>query len=424
MDVIVIGGGLAGLSATQELAAAGRTVLLLEARNRLGGRVLTLRLPGFPHPIELGPEWIDHSSSIAGLLETVGASTIETRGVRYLRAGSRLENLDDLTRVSENLIEKARALPGGDRSLAEALELCCGDARYADSRDQLLAYVQGFHAADPARVSVEWLATVERNQPADASAHHSEDGVDRVLEALMPSSDDRVVLQLNTVVTDIQWSRSGVTVLAEREGIRHVYRASRAVCTLPLGVIRSGRVRFEPGLSDRKPGLRQMEMGQVQKVVLRMHTPFWEALPGLDEMLFLHDFTQPFPTWWTTLPIRTPIITGWAAGPQLLRLGNTHGDDLLPKAIQSLAGALAVSEAEVKRHLVGWYCHEWGSDPYAEGAYSWVLAGGTDAWRNLAEPLEASLYFAGEATAGEGYNATMEGAVQSGKRAAREILDD
>lgn len=422
MDVIVIGGGLAGLAATQHLTQAGKTVLLLEARDRLGGRVLTQRILGLPHPIELGPEWIDPSSAIADLLKEVGAPITEAEGARYRRAGNQLENLDDLNPVSENLIDRLKGLSGGDRPLVEALDLCCGDTRFAGSRAQLLAYVEGFHAADPSRVSVEWLARVEQNQPADASAHHSVQGVDRVLEALMPVTDDGVVLQLNTVVRSIEWSRNGVTVVAHREG-DHVYRAEQAICTLPLGVIHSGRVRFEPALSARKPGLGLMETGQVVKVVLHMTRPFWEDLPSLKDMLFLHAFEQPFPTWWTTRPRRTAIITGWSAGPQLQILGNVHGEDLIQPALTSLAAALDVPSDQVAGYLEGWYCHDWRADPFAEGAYSWVLAGGIDAWRNLAAPLDGSLYFAGEATAGEGYNATMEGALLSGIRAAREILE-
>jgi monoamine oxidase len=140
-------------------------------------------------------------------------------------------------------------------------------------------------------------------------------------------------------------------------------------------------------------------------------------------MLFLHAFDQPFPTWWTTRPSKTALITGWTAGPQLGGLGDIGSEDLITPALHSLAAALDVPIDQVARYLEGWYCHDWRKDPFAEGAYSWVLAGGLDAWRNLAEPLDGSLYFAGEATAGEGYNATMEGALLSGTRAAREILE-
>ena len=424
MDVIVIGGGLAGLAATHQLAGAGKSVLLLEARNRLGGRVYTQRIPGFAHPIELGPEWIDEDSTIAKLLRQVGASTVEFHGARYQRTSTGLKNLDDLTRVSDNLMDRIRKLPAGDKTLVDALELCCSDARFDEARAQLLAYVEGFHAADPSRVSVEWLARVEENQPADASAHHSVEGMDRVLEALMPAVDDTVVLQLNTAVQEISWSRAGVSVVAQREGVRHVYRAARALCTLPLGVIQSGRVRFEPELRSKQKALSLIEMGQAAKIVLRMSRPFWQEVSGLDDMLFLHSFDQPFPTWWTTRPLEAPLITGWAAGPQLVRLGGATGEGLLPLAIQSLASAMAVSETVISNNLVGWYSHDWKNDPYAGGAYSYVVTGGIDAWQTLAEPLEGSLYFAGEATVGGGYNATTEGAVESGERAAREILDD
>jgi monoamine oxidase len=424
MDVIVIGGGLAGLAATHRLTEAGKTVLLLEARNRLGGRVWTQRIPGFPHPIELGPEWIDGSSAVADLLKQAGATAVKARGARYQRTPDGLEKLDDLSRDSDDLIDRIREMPGGDRPLLEALDLCCGTPDLAEARAQLLAYVEGFHAADPARLSVEWLATVEQNQPAEASEHHAVEGMDRIIEALMPPVDDRAVLQLNTVVEEIRWARGSVVVVAQREGERHTYQAPQALCTLPLGVLQSDRVRFHPSLAARQPALELLEMGQAMKVVLRMRQPFWERLPGLEDMLFLHAFEQPFPTWWTARPLKTPLITGWTAGPRIQRLGSAEGEELLGPAVKSLAVALEVPVHEITSHLEGWHYHDWRRDPFSLGAYSYVLAGGLNAWRTLAEPLEGALYFAGEATAGLGYNATMEGALESGWRAAREILDD
>jgi monoamine oxidase len=423
MDVIVIGGGLAGLAATQKLSQAGKTVLLLEARDRLGGRVLTHRIPGSPYPVELGPEWIDSSSPLGDLLRQAGAPTVEARGKRYMRTEKGLESLDDPANDFGVLIERLGRLPGGDRPLLEALDLCCGAPDLAEARAQLLSYVEGFNAADPARVSVEWVTTVEKNQPADAATHHSVDGVDRIVEALMPPVDDTVVLQLNTVVEEIRWSREGIEVVTRREGACHIYRAARAICTLPLGVLQAGSVRFEPALPARHLALKQMEMGQAVKIVLRMSRAFWDHLPGLQGMLFIHAFDQPVPTWWTARPRGTPVITGWAAGPQLERLGGADGENLLGTAIESLAVALAVPENEIRGRLEGWHYHDWRRDPFALGAYSYVLAGGIDAYRDLAQPLEGALYFAGEATVGEGYNATMEGALESGWRAAREILE-
>lgn len=422
MDVIVIGAGLAGLAAAHQLTEAGKTVTILEARNRLGGRLYTEHIPDAPYPIELGPEWIDDSGAIARLLRHVGAPTLEAGGGRYRRTPARLERLDDLPPASENLIDRIRQLPDGDRPLLESLELCCRDAEFAEARAQLLAYVEGFHAADPARLSTQWLETVEQNQPADASEFHSVEGMDRVFEALMPPWDDRTLLQLNTVVQQVVWSGEGVVVHALRDGIGQTYRARQAVCTLPLGVLKAGTVRFEPGLASKSAALDLLEMGQAVKVVLRMDERFWERIPELTDMLFVHVFDQALPTWWTARPLPAPLITGWAAGPRLERLGKPEGEALLGHAVSSLAVALAVPESEISRHLQSWHCHDWRHDPHALGAYSYVLAGGLEAHRALAEPLEDALYFAGEATCGDGYNATMDGAIESGWRAAREIL--
>lgn len=424
MDVIVIGGGLAGLAAAQRLTQHGKSVLILEARDRLGGRILTRRVPGFPHPIELGPEWIDGSSPIASLLRQAGASTVQARGTRYLRSPAGLENLDDPGQVTENLVDRISRLPGGDRPLIEALELCCAGPQFAAARAQLIAYVEGFHAADPARLSSQWLVTVEKNQPAEASEYHSVEGVDGILESLMPPLDDQAVLHLGTIVQEVHWSRQEVAIHAEREGARQTYRAARAICTLPLAVLKSGRVRFEPGIESKKHALDLLEMGQAVKLVLRMKDRFWEDLPDLEDVLFLHATDQAVPTWWTPRPLEAPLITGWAAGPQLEGLGQAAGEALLEPAVRSLAAVLAVSENEVNRHLHSWHLHDWRHDPFALGAYSYVLAGGSNAYRTLAEPLEDTLYFAGEATAGEGFNATMEGAVESGWRAAQQILED
>ena len=95
---------------------------------------------------------------------------------------------------------------------------------------------------------------------------------------------------------------------------------------------------------------------------------------------------------------------------------------LLHAALSSLAAALRLPVAAVTSRLVRWYWHDWQRDPYAQGAYSWVRTGGIAAHELLAEPLRRTLYFAGEATRGGGFNATMDGAIQSGWRAAEQLL--
>jgi monoamine oxidase len=91
-------------------------------------------------------------------------------------------------------------------------------------------------------------------------------------------------------------------------------------------------------------------------------------------------------------------------------------------AIDALSDILQVPPKTLRRRIVGWHTHDWQSDPFSLGAYSWVRAGGEGAQRLLAEPLEQTLFFAGEACNTEGHNGTVHGAMQTGVRAADEIL--
>jgi monoamine oxidase len=125
--------------------------------------------------------------------------------------------------------------------------------------------------------------------------------------------------------------------------------------------------------------------------------------------------------WWTALDPEAPLITGWAGGPRSARLPAEPGA-LVEAAVASLAAALDLPRGEVAGRLETHYHHAWNADPWSRGAYSYVLAGGTAAHRTLARPVAGTLFLAGEATCGEGSNATMEGALQSGRRAARAVL--
>jgi monoamine oxidase len=181
-------------------------------------------------------------------------------------------------------------------------------------------------------------------------------------------------------------------------------------------------LRFAPGLRGKLDAARLLEMGQVVKVVLGFRDPFWREVGPLDEMLFLHDYDQPLPTWWTPAEPSLPILTGWAGGPYAARLAGLADQELLNLAVGSLAHALGLSPRDVGARLEYHRYHDWRSDPFARGGYTYVKVGGLHAHRTLAEPVAGTLYFAGEATCGEGLNATMEGAVRSGRRAADELL--
>ena len=433
-DVIVLGAGLAGLTAAHELSAAGKSVLILEARDRAGGRVFTKRDATSSMPVELGPEWVGGDGKMRELLDAVGADVRATHGAHLIRTNGALvvrENWKEM----EDLMKRLRALVDrrGDLTLADALSACCAADEMPEGRASLLSYVQGFNAADPDRVSTRWLLEVEDNEPPDASEGHALGGLGLAIHSLTTSLGPRCTLRLNSVVRRVRWSGSNtdaprrVEVEAEVDGVIHTFAAAQLVCALPLSILKlrddePSAVVFSPALVEKHASLQLLEMGQVTKVVLIFDEPFWTRIDGFKKASFVQERGLPIPTWWTTHPIDSPMITGWAAGPLRRQVDGLAGDALLNVALESLATVLGVSRARVDASLRSWHTHDWSRDPFALGGYSYVLSGGTGAHAALAKPLHNTLFFAGEATCGGGHNATMEGALQSGKRAARELL--
>lgn len=159
------------------------------------------------------------------------------------------------------------------------------------------------------------------------------------------------------------------------------------------------------------------------KLLLRFAAPFWEDLHGgrYRDAAFFHAPHAPVPTFWTAAPARAPLLVAWAGGPRAQRLSAAASHaDLVRTAIASLR-TLFGTRVDVAGQLEGYYYHDWQHDPFARGAYSYALVGADEAREVLARPIEATVFFAGEATDSDEAG-TVTGALQSGLRAARETL--
>jgi len=227
------------------------------------------------------------------------------------------------------------------------------------------------------------------------------------------------------VVVSAQCERKGTTFLAKK-----------AIVTVPLSILKipsthAGGISFDPVLPREKlNALDKLEMGKVVRLVLRFRERFWQSLAPLGadgrtlaDMTFLLTEDEWFPTWWTTMPYQEPQITGWAPFQCAERLLGRDVAFVTQRGLQSLGRLLNVSVPELEQLLEGAYFHDWQSDPFSRGAYSYGKVGADGAQATLAKPLADSVYFAGEATASPGSNGTVHGAIASGYRVAAEILE-
>jgi monoamine oxidase len=424
-DVVVIGGGVAGLAAATSLARRGLAVTLLEARPRLGGRVATIRAAGWPGPVELGAEFIHGGNE--ELWRVIRQAKIATpRSVRlhWRSTATGLQRVDDLAERIERVTGRIRAKKAGRLSFAAYFQR--HPARIPpDDWSLACGFVEGFEAAHRDRISARSLAGVT----LDENKQHSiPDGYDRVVDALAAEAEQLgVTLRLGAEVRTVHWRRRRVAV-GTQSGT--MVEASAAVVTLPLGVLRArsgrGAVLFTPDIRARRALAQRMGVGHVYRATLRFHPRAWTELwPRSREMPagsgrgFIHSAVAGVPVWWSLSP--HPVMVGWAGGPAAERLMRVSPAARRRRALGSIATLLHVAPARVRAAIADWREHGWTHDPFSRGAYSFTAAGADDAACRLREPLRDTLFFAGEATADGAEVGTVHGALASGVRAAREV---
>jgi monoamine oxidase len=424
-DVIIIGAGVAGLAATRDLTAAGARVLVLEARDRLGGRVMTHHTPD--GPVELGAEFVhgavEATLSVAreaalALRETDRSAPPPPGASPDAGAERASRSAADIFSAMDVVLAHASA-DGPDESFRQLVDRVDVDP---EIKARCLALVEGYHAADPARFSVRSLLknTAADERPGANRQFRFVDGYEELVTAIFRRIDPQLCdVRLETVVTTVSWERRRVVVRTSTGG---EVTAPQLIVTVPLGVLKAGAIEFSPKLAGKEEAIARLEMGDAERVSLWLASDAWVGPDRFPPGGFLMTGEPPFPVWWVSRPPPSPVVTGWAGGRNARALAQMSGAARVDAALAAMATALDVDVGRLRQDLRGGFSHDWLADPFARGAYSYAGVGGSEAGDELALPLDETLFFAGEATESNGDNGTVHGAIASGRRAAKRAL--
>ena len=422
VDAVVVGAGVAGLAAAAELRATGRSVALLEAARRIGGRAWTEWPPALgANPLDHGASWLHDAdrNPVVPIAERAGRSLFDAAGVRCHRTfvGARLATEAELAaydRTDARLVARAEACAaadGLDVSLADAWAASLADPEEAAWAPAVAAWEGPIIAgADADDLSVrDWRDN--RLQGRNLAVPGGLGAL--VRDCLGPSAG---AAHLGTPVIRLRWHEAGGRVAVET--LRGTIAARAAIVTVSTGVLAGGAIRFTPALPPEvEAAVHALPMGLLSKVALHAAGADRLDLPpycSIDRQFAPGEPAMTFHAW----PFGYDHVIGFIGGRaawDLAAAGAEAAADFARNALRSLFGPRVDRAFDGGAVATGW-----GTDPLFLGAYCYARPGATAARDRLAQPLaDGRLIFAGEAVAGDGLAGTVGGAYRSGLHAAR-----
>lgn len=423
-DVVVIGAGVAGLVAALRLAKGGRRVVILEGRDRIGGRVWSEIADNWPMPIEYGAEFIHGGNqSLEAWLKRCGLSKAGIIDQHWLVAGGTRTSRPDTWDRIDAVMRKI-----GPRFKGSFAQWLGRQGNRVPPDDLVLAksFVEGFQGAPLQKMSAPSLYSATK-EPEEQSRIGG--GYGRWIRCLKREVEKSgVEVRLRTRVDRVNWRRGRVEVFSRRQR----WEADAVLVTVPLGVLQAkrsspGAIRFVPALKEKERLWRKLPVGHAVRIVLRMKPDVWKREEIPPEMRarsgrcfgFIHSSLPFFPVWWAESP--RPVLVGWTGGPAVVKLAGKSRAGVFREAKHALAKLLGCDERKLAAMIADYRTHDWTTDPLTRGAYSFSVAGHETAPAKLAKPVANTLFFAGEATADPLELGTVHGALSSGERAAEEI---
>jgi monoamine oxidase len=412
-DTIIIGAGAAGLMAGRVLKRAGKDILILEASNRVGGRVMTRSSANAGIPVELGAEFVHgEAPETTKLLDEARLVTVRVSGKHYRADLGRFADQGPAWSRMQKIFRLMNAERKVDRSFQDFLDEKPGGPAMWRERELALGFVQGFNGAYASLISEKSLA--EQGDPTEGAseARRIINGYSALIDYLKADVSDSI--RLRTAVCRIIWDDSHVRV-ADQNGRQ--YGARSVIVAVPLTALQDDTISFEPEIPVVRKAAGQLQMGQVAHLGVVVKERFWEK--KAEDVSYVHTPTRPFNVWWTQNPLKAPLITGWSGGPPAVEL--IDAGDVEEVAMSELSRAFGIKRTRIDKLVESIERHDWRNDRFIRGAYSYPGIGGTQASRTLARTFGNSILLAGEHTEGSTAG-TVEAAIASGKRAAERAI--
>ncbi|MEP6466598.1 MAG: NAD(P)/FAD-dependent oxidoreductase [Parafilimonas sp.] len=420
-SIIIVGGGAAGLMAAWELSKHKNHVIILEAKDRLGGRIYTINEADFSEPIEAGAEFIHGDLPLT-------LSLLKQAGIIYHAIEEKMFNVEKgKFKIQKNndphwnkLLQKMHEL-NEDMTLADFLNNYFSDDKYEALRESVKGFAGGFDLADVSSASVkslyrEWSEKMENQYRIDG-------GYKKLVVYLETEcKKNGVVIHTNCCVKKISWQKNEVNI---NTMCSRFFKSNKVIVAVPISVLQAkdnseNYLEFAPAIPEHISAAKNIGFGIVIKVVFELTEIFWNKEKNNAGFILTR---EKMSTWWTQLPLQNKILTGWIGGEKASLLKDITDNEILELAIQSLANAFALTEECIKSKLKASCIYNWYKEPGINGGYSYNTTKSVEAKKILGKPVNDTIFFSGEALFQGSPLGTVEAALQSGKKTSAEVLE-
>ena len=411
-DILIIGAGAAGLMAMNELVQSGYSVCLLEATDRPGGRIAT-QINAWGESIETGAEFIHGKTSVTSeLLKRASIPYVSAKG-KMISVRNSVWLGEEINEIDFKVFSDRLSSLGKDCTIAAFLEDFLPEKEHDEVRIAVRQFAEGFSLADINRASVFAFRKEWTHQQDDQ--YRIPGGYDQLVQYLLTVGlNINAAIHYGTPVEKIYHSEAGVTVQAHDRQ----FTAKKLIVTVSAGVLQSGTIKFIPELYEYDACFKALGFGSVVKIMFRFKSAFWHHED--DEIGFLLS-DEAVPTWWTQSPSAIPLLTGWLGGPNAFAFSQLDQASQMDRALSSLASILHLDVSFLQQQLLDSKIICWDNNPYTRGGYSYLALDSERAKQVIAQPVNNSIYFAGEAIYEGELQGTVEAALVSGQLVAERI---